>query len=136
MAGELAHFYDRVPKGAEPAEQTEEPYKPGWFKRRLIDLKIWSMPTTQTKPPGYINWTLMSVIVGMLASVVVIVTAIAGLWYFTAQTYFQSGYDKGKLDTEKLQLQKEVDTQASDINTLKRVAGLLPPTPKPTPERK
>ena len=49
-----------------------------WLGRRLADTGIIEMPST--KPPGfYINWTTIT-------SLVVVVSAIVGLWYFTWQT--------------------------------------------------
>lgn len=56
-----------------------------------------------TKPPGFfVNWTTVT-------SIIVVVSAIVGLWYFTWQSAQQIGFDKGKAEAEKMRLEKELE---------------------------
>lgn len=84
----------------EQTTKTDE-HELSWFGRRLAELGVINDMTTSTKPPGfYINYSTVTVIVLLLSS-------IAGLWWFTWNTAYQSGYQKAEYQAQIEQLQKE-----------------------------
>lgn len=86
-------------QGITPANDDIEE-RVSWFRQRLIDLGVIEMATS-TKPPGfYVNFSTVTVIV-------LVVSAIGGLWWFTWQTAYQQGFQKAQYDAQIEQLQKE-----------------------------
>lgn len=85
------------PRFSEMPTEDIEP-KPSWFRQRLMDIGVLMAPHTEAKPPGFfVNWTSLS-------AIVVIVGAIAGLWWFTWQQGQALGYERGKAEAEKQQI--------------------------------
>lgn len=106
--------------------------KDSWLRRRLFDLHLIAMPNSQPQPPGfYVNWTSLS-------AIVVIVGAIAGLWYFTWNTAQSQGYEKGKAEAEKIQMQRQIDTASQKADKAKDIAlgGQSDQQPEPEKEKK
>lgn len=82
--------------------------------RRLHEAGVIEMAPS-TKPPGFfVNWTTVT-------SLVVVVSAIVGLWYFTWQAAEQAGYHRGKDEIEKQQLLKQIDDAKRDAAEAKKL---------------
>lgn len=87
-----------------------------WFHQRLLAMGILSMSNAQPQQPGfYVNWTSLS-------AIVVIVGSIAGLWYFTWNTAQNQGYEKGKAEAEKIQMQHQIDEAKTAAGKAKDIA--------------
>jgi hypothetical protein len=86
--------------------------QPSWIKARLYELGALAMSEEPTRPPGFfVNWTTVT-------SLIIIVSAIAGLWFFTWQTAEQRGFEKGKAESEKQRLEKELEAVRKEIFVL------------------
>lgn len=95
------------PGYASVAEETEL----NFLGRRLYEAGVIEMAPS-TKPPGFfINWTTVT-------SLVVVISAIVGLWYFTWQTAEQRGIEKGRIEAEKAQQQREMEKMQNNIRIL------------------
>ena len=94
------------------ATQHEEP-ELSWLQRRMADTGV-IMALTQPKlPPGfYVNWTTVT-------SLIVVVTAIAGLWYFTWQSARESGFAAGKIEAERQQLADRLTKAEEELRRTK-----------------
>ena len=96
------------PGGFANIESDPSTRQPTWLERRLSELGAIEMAPS-TKPPGfYVNWTTVT-------SLIVVVSAIAGLWWFTWQTAEQRGIEKGRIEAEKQQMQRQIDEQARKL---------------------
>lgn len=105
---------DNVRHMATPTEDHELT----WFQRRLADTGVIMALTNPKLPPGFfVNWTSVT-------SIIVVVGAIASLWWFTWSTAEQRGIEKGRLEAEKQQMQKQMDEQARKIAETERLLKL------------
>lgn len=81
---------------------SSEPHELSFLGRIFYNLGVTDMAPS-TKPPGFfVNWTTVT-------GIIVVLTTIAGLWWFTYQTAQQAGYQQGRADAEKLRLEKELE---------------------------
>lgn len=95
------------------AEQMAREKEVSWLYRRLYDLGVLDMAPSTQKPPGFfVNWTTVT-------SLVVVVSAIVGLWFFTWQTAEQRGIEKGKAEAEKERLEKELQSLQKEVFVMK-----------------
>jgi hypothetical protein len=89
--------------------------QPSWIKRRLHELGVLAMPATNPQPPGFfVNWTTIT-------SLIVVVSAIVGLWYFTWQAAQEAGYQRGRDEAEKQQLIKQIEEAKRDAAEAKKL---------------
>lgn len=74
------------------------------------------MPNSHTeKQPGfYVSWVSISGILGILA-------LIGGLYVYTSNVHYNSGFKDGKAETEKLQLMKEIEKAQKDADEAKKL---------------
>lgn len=94
------------------AEEMSRDEEVSWLTRRLYELGVLDMAPS-TKPPGfYVNWTTVT-------SLIVVVSAIVGLWYFTWQTAQQAGFEKGKQEAERQQLSERLNKTEEELRRTK-----------------
>lgn len=90
-------------KGLAIVEDDPSTRIPTFIERRLHELGVYDMAPSTNKPSGfYVNWTTVT-------GLIIVISAIAGLWYFTWQTANEAGYQRGKVESEKLRLEKELE---------------------------
>ena len=90
---------------ADDAEERRKVYS--WLDRRLFELGIYAMPN-ENRPPGfYVNWTTIT-------SLIVVVSAIVGLWYFTWKSADEAGFQRGKAEAEKQQILDRLNKAEED----------------------
>ena len=100
------------------SSEKQEENELSYLGRRLFEAGVIDMATS-TKPPGfYVNWTTVT-------SLIIVVSAIAGLWWFTYQTANETGYQRGLQEAEKRQLQKQLDEQAAELKRTKEMMQLV-----------
>ena len=122
----LPKVFDFSTRGQAEMSREEEV---SWLTRRLYDLGVLDMAPSTQKPPGFfVNWTTVT-------SLVVVVSAIVGLWYFTWQTAELRGIEKGKAEAErkaledkmafeKAEQQRKIDELNKEIRILQDKTGV------------
>lgn len=86
---------------------------PSFIENRLYDLGVLDMAPSTQRPSGFfVNWTTAT-------GIVVILTAIVGLWYFTWQSAQQIGYEKGKAEAEQHQLLERLTKTEEELRRTK-----------------
>jgi hypothetical protein len=102
MNGATATVYEPgnvLPMRGVPDDPTVRP--PTWMERRAIELGVIEMAAAPTKPPGfYVNFTTISFLI-------VVLSAIGGLWWFTWQTAYQRGERDAQIQAEREQSARE-----------------------------
>jgi hypothetical protein len=84
-----------------------------WLDRRLYELGVYDMAPSTSKPPGFfINWATVT-------SLILVVSAIVGLWYFTWQTAQQQGFEKGRQEAERQQLLERLNKTEEELRRTK-----------------
>lgn len=97
------------------ASDTEE-VRASWWQQWLLDLNIFAMPHSQTKPPGfYVNFTT-------IAALTVIIGFIAGGFWWTWQRGQESGIAIGEQRAINQQLQKQISDAAEAAAKAKDIA--------------
>jgi hypothetical protein len=83
-----------------------------YLGRRLSEAGIIEMAPS-TKPPGFfVNWTTVT-------SLVVVVSAIVGLWYFTWQAADNAGFERGRQASEQKQLLERLQKTEEELRRTK-----------------
>lgn len=114
MSEKAARIFEFIP-GGQAVEMSDDPSvrPPSWFARRFYDLGVLDMAPSTNRPSGfYVNWTTIT-------SIVLIVSAIVGLWYFTWQSAQQIGFEKGKAEAERMQLLERLGKTEDELRRTK-----------------
>ena len=105
---------DPLPFPTKNGQEKLEIIRPSWIQRRLYDLGVLNMENAPTQPPPgfFVNWTTIT-------SIVVLVSAIAGLWFFTYTTASESGYQRGKDETERRVMSERLTKAEEEVRRTK-----------------
>jgi len=112
-------------------ETPDETQRIPWWKRQLYFGGILAMaPGSQPKPPGfYVN-------IQTATFLLVVLSAIAGLWLYTKDTYRKQGYQDRQLEELQEKI-KATDTKAEDARKAAYVnESESQPTPIPKETKK
>jgi hypothetical protein len=84
---------------------------PGWFRRRMLDLGVFTMANSSHNPPGfYVNWTTVT---GLIALCVFL----GGLFLWTWNT----AYQQGQQESERQHLIQRLEKAEKDAEEAKKL---------------
>lgn len=107
-----------------------EPRKLSWWMQFLYDLGVIEMEDEPTRPPG-IHLTYQTAMFYLA-----VIGAIVGCVLWTWNQADIAGYQRGRQEAEKEQLQKQIDAQAAELKQVKEVQRLIVNQPDDPKEKK
>lgn len=85
-----------------------------WWQRIFYDLGVYAMADAKPAPPEFrVTYATVSIILAILGSM-------AALWWFTWTTANQSGYERGRAETERQVLKDRLNKAEADAAEAKK----------------
>lgn len=125
-----------VRRGIHLAETSQIPdvvdETPFWQQRGL-DLGIMTM-TMPTKP--YWNTTMVTAWVAVIGLIVVLLSAVGGLYVYTRDKAYQDGYERGRQAERQVQQDDKMKSLQNELEVHRDQLGLNPPKDNKPKEKK